>query len=472
MGIRSDKFKSIFSMLFNAILAVYPILIFYFLMIQKFPIRRFSLFIIAIAFLDFIFRITKRKSDKKYDSYLLNSLLLLIIGVLCFITNTNIAFKFFPIIINIILIFNFGITLFKPPTMIYRFAVLTDKTIPKSLGEKKIAAYCYKVTIIWIAFFALNGSIAALTVISGSDLIWAIYNCGIANVLMGLLFIGEYIVRKIVQKKIPKAVPLSSFNKKSRNPSDVVCYEGAWSEGVYKTWSDFLKETSVLRKEIESAGDDNKWFLYSEDCWHFLLAFTVLLQCKKEIILSDYFNLAFIKEIKEDANILTDHIFPVNGIDKKIFHIPSILSNNTPENNIKITKIISDETLIVLLASDNAGTPKTTNHRLAEFENDNSLILSMRGEELLSRKACAAVNQHHIFGLLSSILLPFTAGIPFRRQMIQAPEEVKKLTDTEYSIITVPTPLEQKAEILYSYACFCRNLSITSSYSAACVDLI
>jgi uncharacterized membrane protein len=91
--------------------------------------------------------------------------------------------------------------------MIYRFAVLADKTIPHSPGEKEIAAYCYKVTVVWVVFFALNGSIAALTVISGSDKIWAIYNCGIANVLMGFLFIGEFIVRKFVQKKIPKAAP-------------------------------------------------------------------------------------------------------------------------------------------------------------------------------------------------------------------------------------------------------------------------
>jgi len=206
----SNKYKSIFSILFNIIVAIYPVLVFFLLMVQKFPIRIFSLCIIALAFIEIIIRISKRKNDKKTSLYSWNSYLLLVIGVLCFITNTNIAFKFFPVLINITFIFTFGSTLFRPPTMIYRFAVLADKTIPDSPGQKKIAAYCYKVTVVWVVFFAINGSMAALTVISGSDKIWAIYNCGIANVLMGILFISEYIVRKFVQKKIAAAVPETS----------------------------------------------------------------------------------------------------------------------------------------------------------------------------------------------------------------------------------------------------------------------
>jgi len=422
------KLKSIFGILFNAILAMYPFLIFVLLIIQKFPIRTFSLFVIVLAFVEIIIRISKRKSDKKGGLNIWNGLFLLVVGALCFITNTNIAFKFFPVFINIMLIITFGTTLFHPPAMIYRFAILADKTIPKSLGEKKIAAYCYKVTVIWVVFFAVNGSIAALTVFIGSDLIWAIYNCGICNVLMGMLFVGEYIVRKFVQKNIPKAVPLSSFTKKSRNLSDVMCYEGTWSEGVYKTWGDFIKETSVLQKKIEAAGGD-RWLLYSEDRWHFLLAFTALLQCRKEIIIPDSVSSDYIEEIKGDANFLTDQVFP------QTFHIPSILSENAREGAYKCPKITGDTTSIVFFGTDSSETPETIKRRLTELENDVSLVLSMRGEELLTRKVCSTVNQHQGYGLLFSILLPFTAGIPFRRQTIQTPEELIKLTDTEYTLI-------------------------------------
>jgi len=201
----NDKYKNIFNIVFNAILAMYPILIFYFLIVQKVPVRVFSIFIIALAILEFIFKITF-KSEKNLVSIILKSLLLITIGILGFVLNSSTILKLSPVFINIILIYTFGITLFQPPSMIYRFAILADKSIPNSPAQEKIAAYCYKVTVVWIVFFILNGSIAALTVFFTSDLIWVIYNSGITNVLMGILFVGEYIVRKFVQKKIAKEI--------------------------------------------------------------------------------------------------------------------------------------------------------------------------------------------------------------------------------------------------------------------------
>ena len=425
---------------------MYPLLFFYFLTIQLVPIRIFSLFIIALAFVEFAIKI-KTKNNNKYGFNSWNSIVLLFIGVFGFIFNSATVLKLSPILMNIILLYTFGITLFKPPTMIYRFATLADKSIPRSLGEKKIIAYCYKVTVIWSIFFIINGSIAALTVFSGSVLIWTIYNFGVSYMLAGILFACEFIARKFVHKKIPKAVPLSSLKKNSRSLRDVMCYEGSWSDGIYKTWGDFLKGTSVLRKKIEAAGGD-RWFLYCEDCWHFLLAFTALLQCKKEIFISGNISPSYIAEIKGDANFLADRIIPVDGIYEKTFDISSILSENAHEGIYKCPKIISDETSIVLFTSGSTGTPKAIGQRLTELENDNAFILSKWGEELLTRKVCSTVNQHHIYGLLFSILLPFTAGIHFRRQRIQVPEEFLKLTDTGYAIITIPAFLKRGVEIL------------------------
>jgi len=175
------------------------------MIIQKVPVRILSVFIIALAILEFILKISI-KSDKDYVSNIIKSLLLVMIGVLGFIINSNTILKLSPVFINVILIYTFGITLFQPPCMIYRFAVLADKSIPDSPGQKYIIAYCYKVTIVWIAFFIFNGSIAALTAFFSSDLIWVIYNSGITNVLMGILFAGEFIVRKFVQKKIARII--------------------------------------------------------------------------------------------------------------------------------------------------------------------------------------------------------------------------------------------------------------------------
>ena len=151
---------------------------------------------------------------------------------------------------NLLFLAAFGLTLLKPPSMIYRFALIQDKSIPNSLNEKRIESYCRKTTLVWIVFFVLNGSAAAWTIFSGSDAVWSIYNGGISYILIGTLFAGEFIVRKKVQKKMPKAVYLTEFNSKSRETSAVICYEGAWSDKKYKTWGDFIEGTAILRQKI------------------------------------------------------------------------------------------------------------------------------------------------------------------------------------------------------------------------------
>ena len=462
----SEKNKSFFSVLTNAILAMYPILVLCFLIILKIPVRIFSFLTIALALIDIVLRILQ-KPVKIHVSDFTNSFLLLIMGILGFIINNSLVHKLSPVMMNIILSYTFGITLFRPPAMIYRFAILMDKSIPNSLGEKEIAAYCYKVTVIWVVFFLLNGIMAAFTVFSGSDLFWAIYNGGVANVLIGSLFVGEFVVRKIVDKKIPRAIPLSSFNAKSRNFSHVICYEGAWNDGIYKTWGDFLRGTSALRKKIETMEGD-RWFLYCEDCWHFLLAFAALLQSKKEIILSCNISLADILETRKDVNLLTDNVFPIDGIERCAFEktllISSILSEKGHKDIYQCPKIISDKASIVLFAAGSQEKPKAIELRLTELENDNNYILSMWGRELLNHKFYSTVNHHNIYGFLFSILLPFTAGIPFRRQRVQLPEDFIKLNDTEYTIITNAEFLERGVEILKQNNISAKSARVFVSY--------
>ncbi|MCL2765160.1 MAG: AMP-binding protein [Treponema sp.] len=348
---------------------------------------------------------------------------------------------------NVVFLLIFGFTIFLPPPIIYRFAVLMDKSIPGSPWNKRIAEYCRKVTIVWCGFFLLNGSFAAYTVFSGSDTLWTIYNGGIVFILMGLLFAGEYIIRKIIQKKTHLAIPLSMFKKKSRNPWLILCYDGAWGEMRYKTWRDFIIETAKLRKYINQKGLEKKrWLLYSEDCWYFLIAFTALLQCKKEILLSANISQGYIAEIRGSADsvvpFLTDQVFPG---EQDFIHIPAVLADiSVKHSDLKeIPAINADETSIIMYTSGSTGEPKAIKQRLTEFEKDNSGIISLRGEEFLKRKTCSTVSHHHMYGLLYSILLPFTIGVPFRRKMIDYPGELEKLTSFPYMIITSPAFLKR-----------------------------
>ena len=341
----------------------------------------------------------------------------------------------------------FSFTLYKPPSMIYRFAVLMDKSIPGSPWEKKISIYCRKVTLVWITFFVVNGCVAAWTIITGSDAQWAIYNGGISYILMGILFAGEYITRRMVQKKMPKFIPLSEMNKNSRELSTALCYKGTWDDKDYRTWEDFLKGSAVLRRHIEATGGD-KWLLHSEDCWFFLLAFIALLQCKKEVMLTANISPAYLVEIKGDAPFLTDREFPGLNLEKT-FHIPSLLNEKSEAGeNADFPVINSDDAYFYFYTSGTTGKPKMIQQHLKEYESDNRNMLREWGEKLFyPRKVCSTVSQHHIYGFVFSLLLPFTAGIPFRRNVIVVPEELENFTDVEYFIVTVPAYLKRAVEL-------------------------
>ena len=440
-------FKKVSKVLFIIAAAFYPVFIYYFLVIQKIPLRLFSLFVIAFAFLVFLTGTSPKKEKAAGISVFRNSLILLALGVLSLITNADIVLKFYPLLINAMLFTAFAATCFLPPNMIFRFAVMQDKSIKGSLSEKRVEAYCRKVTYAWCVFFIFNGSIAAWTIFYGSDALWSIYNGGISYILIGIFFSGEFIVRKMVQKGMPKAVPLSAIRNNSRDISSVLCYEGGYSESVFKTWGDFIEDTAKLRHKIKAV-DSKKWLLYCDDCWYFLIAFVALLQCRKEILLSANVSLSYIAEIRGTAPFLTDQSFPGSETPENTFNIATLLSaSNQPYAKEECPPIIADETSIVMYTSGSTGKPKEIRQRLTEFENDNRFVLSKWGEEFLQRTLCSTVNQHHIYGILYSILLPFTAGVPFRRKRIEFPEELEKLTDTQYMIITVPAFLKRAIEI-------------------------
>ncbi|MGE0790144.1 MAG: hypothetical protein AB7S26_31005 [Sandaracinaceae bacterium] len=96
-----------------------------------------------------------------------------------------------PVVINVALLATFGLSLRGTP-IIERFARMQEKG---ELSEDK-RRHCRQVTWAWALFFALNASVAAMLAWISDPFWWAAYNGGIAYGLMGLMFAGEYILRK------------------------------------------------------------------------------------------------------------------------------------------------------------------------------------------------------------------------------------------------------------------------------------
>lgn len=114
--------------------------------------------------------------------------LLFLIPVLCF--GQKHFLLYFPALVSAALLFSFSRTLRRPPSMVERFARLQAP----DLGNDEVL-YCRKVTMVWCAFFVLNGAVALLLAWRGALGVWTIYNGFLSYILMGLLFTIEYLCR-------------------------------------------------------------------------------------------------------------------------------------------------------------------------------------------------------------------------------------------------------------------------------------
>lgn len=110
--------------------------------------------------------------------------------------DSAIAMRTYPVIVNAVLAILFGVSLLHPPSLIERLARLQDPALPES-G----VIYTRKVTQVWLAFFVLNGSISAYTAFWGTMEQWTLYNGAISYVLMGTLFVVEWLVRQTAMKR-------------------------------------------------------------------------------------------------------------------------------------------------------------------------------------------------------------------------------------------------------------------------------
>ncbi|MDE6719736.1 MAG: AMP-binding protein [Treponemataceae bacterium] len=472
--------KKFFKIFFSALTILYPVLIFLLLVVYKFPVRVISLCVIALALIFFISSTgnsskenfadarensqknsadengknsaeERKKNPRKFFGKirfnfknLLSSFFFLTAGILCFVANSSLFLKLYPVAVCATFLFFFATSLVSPPPIVFRFATMQDKSILKSPYKTRVENYCKKVTIIWCAFFVLNIAAAIYTAFFCSEKIWSIYNGGISYLIMGMIFAIEFFVRMKVNKKMQNYFSICDFKAESRADDFVMCFEGVWSDGVYKTWKDFLRDTAKMRAFIQSK-NCGEWILHCNDYWYFLVTFVALLQCKKQVMLTANISSEFIKEMKQPGQeFLSDAASAIDSLGA--FSIASIIENSAlpPESEIRSApKIVSEETRIHMFTSGSTGKPKDVVQRMKEFEQDNAFIFSKWGDEFLQRKLLATVSQHHIYGFLFTISLPFAAGVPFRRTRIEFPSEFEKFSDEKYMIIAVPAFLKR-----------------------------
>jgi uncharacterized membrane protein len=105
--------------------------------------------------------------------------------------DARIAALAYPVLMNLGMAAAFGLSLRKGPSLVESFASITEPD-PSPAAR----AYMRRVSLIWCLFLMVNGGISALTALAGDMALWTLYNGLISYVLMGVLFAGEYAVRR------------------------------------------------------------------------------------------------------------------------------------------------------------------------------------------------------------------------------------------------------------------------------------
>lgn len=132
---------------------------------------------------------------RKYGAGLIACIVAVILSAAGFASEV-LALRFYPVIISGTLALVFALSLFSGMPIIERFARLQTPELD-TFG----VSYTRNLTKVWIAFFILNGLISLWTILYATLEIWTLYNGLISYVLIAVLFVGEWPVRRIIKAR-------------------------------------------------------------------------------------------------------------------------------------------------------------------------------------------------------------------------------------------------------------------------------
>ena len=101
--------------------------------------------------------------------------------------------RWYPTLISLLLLATFGLSLRYGPPLIERIARVRVPDLPAHA-----VPYTRKVTWVWVGFFIFNSATSAALTLWASLKWWTLYNSLIVYFIMGVLFVGEWLLRRRV----------------------------------------------------------------------------------------------------------------------------------------------------------------------------------------------------------------------------------------------------------------------------------
>jgi len=132
----------------------------------------------------------------KHPRSWLSLAVLLVVSMTAIFADQLTGVLFYPVWMNAALLLVFLASLWRKPSVITRLATLMEGSL-----SEKATAYTEKVTLVWALFFLLNGTISLATAVHGDIELWTLYNGFLSYVLIGLLFVIEWSVRRVVKHR-------------------------------------------------------------------------------------------------------------------------------------------------------------------------------------------------------------------------------------------------------------------------------
>tara|TARA_B100000424_G_scaffold106744_1_gene80350 strand:- start:659 stop:1276 length:618 start_codon:yes stop_codon:yes gene_type:complete len=111
------------------------------------------------------------------------------------LSEAELGLRAYPVLVNLAMLSVFATSLWRGMPVIERLARLQEPDLPDA-G----VGYTRKVTRVWCGFFVFNASVAAATALYADLATWTLYNGLVSYVLMGLLFCGEWLVRRRLRR--------------------------------------------------------------------------------------------------------------------------------------------------------------------------------------------------------------------------------------------------------------------------------
>lgn len=186
MKLQSTKFWSFFSLMIGVL---YPFLVYFYY--DTLPLGYFvaaGVGLIAIRFYGYRHRIN--------NVFLASFFCFMVLILSALFVKTELgAVQAYPILVSLTVCAYFLYSLYKPPTIIERIA----RTIDPNLTAEGVL-YTRRVTWAWVSFLVFNAGVSFVTALWGSMDQWLLWNGFVSYVFMGILFIGEYCVRKFLKK--------------------------------------------------------------------------------------------------------------------------------------------------------------------------------------------------------------------------------------------------------------------------------